>query len=188
MYIDPEAELLYNDCNMHNPGKAEFAAEFVRSFYNRVFRFMEVDMQSHAEPLPTSIMELDTSILTFSEAGVSVHINEPAVGVLPQKDQSTTAGISTTGYEYEDEMNPWPDGLPEEVKALPTERYGSPFRLCLKHRDQIDRVTTGDTSDDASWKTNFPIPGRTNHPLRFDRNRQHQRRHHAVAALKQQRP
>ena len=58
--------------------------------------------------------------------------------------------------------------------------------MFLKHRDKIDRVTTWGTSDDESWKNNFPVPGRTNYPLLFDRQKRRKTAYYAVAALKKQ--
>lgn len=38
-------------------------------------------------------------------------------------------------------MNPYPDGLPEEVSKTWTERMNDFFRLFLKHHNLITRVT-----------------------------------------------
>ena len=44
------------------------------------------------------------------------------------------------------------------------------FQLFLKHADKITRVTAWGVSDGESWKNNFPVKGRTEYPLLFDRN------------------
>ena len=36
-------------------------------------------------------------------------------------------------------------------------------------RDSVERVTFWGLHDGMSWKTNFPVRGRTNYPLLFDR-------------------
>ena len=46
------------------------------------------------------------------------------------------------------------------------------FKLYLKHRDKISRVTLWGVGDGDSWKNGWPIPGRTDYPLLFDRNYQ----------------
>jgi len=38
-----------------------------------------------------------------------------------------------------------------------------------KHRDIIDRVTFWGVTDETSWLNDFPVRGRTNWPLLFDR-------------------
>jgi endo-1,4-beta-xylanase len=48
-------------------------------------------------------------------------------------------------------------------------RYADLFRVYLKHRDVIDRVTFWGVADGDSWLNSWPIKGRTNYPLLFDR-------------------
>ena len=40
------------------------------------------------------------------------------------------------------------------------------------HADIVDRVTAWGVSDGDSWKNGFPIRGRKDYPLLFDRNYQ----------------
>jgi len=44
------------------------------------------------------------------------------------------------------------------------------FKMFLKHKDCMERVTMWGLNDGESWKNNWPIPGRTDFPLLFDRN------------------
>ena len=81
-------------------------------------------------------------------------------------------------------MNPYVEGLPPEIDKKLTKRYEDLFKLFLKHRDKIDRVTFWGTTDGESWKNNFPMHGRTNYPLLFDRKRKPKNAYFAVAALK----
>ena len=39
-----------------------------------------------------------------------------------------------------------------------------------RDQEKIKRVSTWGISDEHSWKNNWPIPGRTNYPLLFDRD------------------
>jgi endo-1,4-beta-xylanase len=48
-------------------------------------------------------------------------------------------------------------------------RYAALFGVYLKHRDAVTRVTFWGVTDGDSWKNNFPVRGRTNYPLLFDR-------------------
>jgi hypothetical protein len=43
------------------------------------------------------------------------------------------------------------------------------FRVYVKHRDAIERVTFWGVADGDSWLNNWPMKGRTNYPLLFDR-------------------
>lgn len=48
-------------------------------------------------------------------------------------------------------------------------RYRDIFKIFNKHKDKISRVTFWGLHDGISWKNNFPIYGRTDYPLIFDR-------------------
>jgi len=48
-------------------------------------------------------------------------------------------------------------------------RYRDIFAVFNKHKDKISRVTFWGLHDGISWKNNFPIFGRTDYPLIFDR-------------------
>ncbi len=43
------------------------------------------------------------------------------------------------------------------------------FKLFLKYSNDITRVTLWGVNDAQSWKNNWPIFGRTDYPLLFDR-------------------
>ena len=49
-------------------------------------------------------------------------------------------------------------------------RYAELFGIFLRHRGQVSRVTFWGVTDRDSWKNNWPVRGRTNYPLLFDRN------------------
>ena len=68
------------------------------------------------------------------------------------------------------ELNPYTDGLPEEMQKKHTERYVDFFKIFLKHKDKVSRVTFWGIHDNQSWKNNWPIRGRTNYCLLYDRN------------------
>src|SRR5690606_7851876 len=78
----------------------------------------------------------------------------------------------TVNSEYSEKVDPYKDGMSEEVDKEFTERYLSFFKLFLKHQDKIERVTLWGVNDGDSWKNNWPIRGRTDYPLLFDRDNQ----------------
>jgi endo-1,4-beta-xylanase len=47
--------------------------------------------------------------------------------------------------------------------------YANLFNLFLKYKDNISRVTFWGVNDGQSWLNGFPVRGRTNYPLLFDR-------------------
>ena len=67
-------------------------------------------------------------------------------------------------------MNPYPDNLPNEVALKLANRYYDIFQLFVKHSDKIERVTFWGLTDKYSWLNDWPIKGRINYPLLYDRN------------------
>ena len=79
------------------------------------------------------------------------------------------ANISDT-VSYKQSLNPYPDGLPDSVSVAWNNRMKEFFGLFLKHSNIITRVTAWGVTDGDSWKNNFPVPGRVDYPLLFDRD------------------
>jgi endo-1,4-beta-xylanase len=59
--------------------------------------------------------------------------------------------------------------LPEGKQKELAERYADLFRVFVRNSARIDRVTFWGVDDGVSWLNGFPVPGRTNYPLLFDR-------------------
>lgn len=81
-------------------------------------------------------------------------------------------------------MNLYPDGFPEEVNQDLADSYESLFKLFLKHNDKISRVTFWGVNDGHTWLNNWPVKGRTNYPLLFDREFEPKIAYEAVLNLK----
>jgi endo-1,4-beta-xylanase len=67
------------------------------------------------------------------------------------------------------ELDPYRAGLPDSVQRRLAERYAGMFAVYLAHRDVMDRVTFWGVTDADSWLNDWPVRGRTSHPLLFDR-------------------
>lgn len=168
---DPDAELIYNDYSMHQKGRRDAVVNMVNDLKAKGLRIDGVGMQAHYGMGHPGFDEFEESLLAFSGTGVDVHITELDVTVLPTPDRRVGAEVSAS-FEYQEKMNPYAKGLPEKESAALNDRYLDFFKLFLKHGDKIKRVTTWGISDIHSWKNNWPIRGRTNYPLLFDRNYQ----------------
>jgi endo-1,4-beta-xylanase len=180
---DPKAELLYNDYNMHYPAKRKFLVDVFKGYLERDVPIHGVGFQAHYGLDEPSLEEIEASLVAYIDLGLPVHITELDVDVLPKAFEYMGAEISTS-FEYSERLNPFPNGLPEEFEEKLAERYAALFRLFLKHRDSIKRVTLWGTSDDQSWKNNWPVKGRTNYPLLFDRNLKPKAAYQRVVQLK----
>ena len=94
--------------------------------------------------------------------GVKVMITELDVNLLPP------AAPGPRGQLVPPEINPYANGLPDDVQQALARYYADAFRVFLAHRDDITRVTFWGLSDGDSWLNR----GRVNHPLLWDRQRQ----------------
>lgn len=165
---DPDAELYYNDYSMANSGKREGVVKMVQKLQKEGVPVHGIGMQGHIGLNHPDTKEFEKSLEAYGALG-KVMITELDLSVLPSRWGDAGAEISQN-YEYEDKMNPFPNGLPEEVQQQFSERYLEFFELFLKHQDKISRVALWGVNDGNSWKNNWPVRGRTDYPLLFDRN------------------
>ncbi len=168
---DPDAELYYNDYGMANPGRRKGVIEIVKNLQAKGIKIDGIGMQGHLNLESLNLEEFEKSIVAFSELGVKVMITEFDLTILPFPTRETTADVGLRA-EYEARMNPYADGFTEEALAEWNNACTDIFRLFLKHQDKISRVTTWGVTDNHSWKNNWPIRGRTDYPLLFDREYQ----------------
>lgn len=164
---DPDAELYYNDYGMNVPGRRDAVVKLVNSLKAKGLRIDAVGMQGHMGMDYPTIEDFETSMLAFAGTGVKVMITEWDMSALPTVKRS--ANISDT-VSFRKAMNPYPDALPDSVSAVWNARMKAFFNLFLKHADIVERVTAWGVTDGDSWKNNFPVRGRKEYPLLFDRN------------------
>lgn len=176
---DPKAHLMYNDYNMHLPKKREFLVALFKDYLKRGVPIHGVGLQGHVGLDYPDLAEFEKTIAAMAGLGLKVHITELDVDVLPSPHQNTGADIGTH-FSYSEKLNPYVDGLPKAVEQALTDRYVTLFRLFMKYKNDIARVTLWGTSDRDSWKNNFPVRGRTNYPLLFDRDFKPKPAYHAL--------
>jgi endo-1,4-beta-xylanase len=167
--IDPDAELYYNDYNVFNSKKRAAILKLAKEMRAEGIRIDGIGMQGHYMLQSPSINEIEKGILDIHEAGFKVMITELDVDILKRPKEAIGADLANT-YEFQAEYNPYEKGLPLEIEKELGQRYADIFQLFYKHRDKISRVTFWGTHDKASWLNNWPVKGRTNYPLLFDRN------------------
>lgn len=166
---DPDAELYYNDYALENPVKRAGVLKLVQAIRARGLRIDGVGSQGHFGLDWPSMDELDASIADFARAGFKVMFTELDVTVLPRPTNYFGAEISTVFAEAP-ELDPYRAGLPAAKQAELARRYADIFAVFAKHRDSITRVTLWGVTDRMSWLNNWPIRGRTDYPLLFDRD------------------
>ncbi len=164
---DPDAELYLNDYGMNVPGRRDAYVKLINQLKERGLRIDAIGMQGHMGMDYPTVEEFETSLLAFAGTGVNVMITEWDMSALPTVNMG--ANVADV-EEYKASLNPYADGLPEDVAKVWNERMKSFMDLFLKHSDKITRVTAWGVSDEDSWKNGWPIPGRTDYCLLIDRN------------------
>lgn len=166
---DPEAELYYNDYNMISADKRDGAIRLVKELQAKGVKIDGIGIQAHWSLERPSINEIETAIEMYAALGIKVMFSELDISVLPSPWRMPTADISVR-FENNPTMNPYEDNLPDSVQNQLAKRYADIFKLFSEHADKISRVTLWGLHDGLSWKNNFPIRGRTDYTLLFDRN------------------
>ena len=166
---DPDAELYYNDYGMNVEGRRNTVVKMVKDMKEKGLRVDAIGMQGHMGMDYPDIKEFEESILAFASTGAKVMITEWDMSALPTAKQG--ANISDT-VAYRKILNPYPEALPDSVSEQWNARMEAFFNLFIKHSDVITRVTAWGVTDGDSWKNDFPVRGRRDYPLLFDRSYQ----------------
>lgn len=168
---DPDAKLYYNDYNLYKPEKAAGARDLIASLTDNGLAVHGAGLQGHyGLDNPADLKEFGASIRGFGEMGLEVYITELDLSVLPFPPQSEWGADISVDLELNDQYNPYADGLPPEVEEQQAQRYAKLFQIMLTNRQYVSRVTFWGVNDGHSWKNNWPMQGRTDYPLLFDRN------------------
>ncbi|WP_026951254.1 endo-1,4-beta-xylanase [Algoriphagus mannitolivorans] len=168
--VDPKAKLLYNDYNVWKPEKLEAILAMIRTLQSKGVKIHGVGMQGHYRLDTPSIDQIENAILKIHELGLEVHFTELDIDVLPRPTDQEGADLSLN-FAQSPEWNPFPQGLPKDMEEKLVRRYVELFQLFRNHADKIERVTFWGLSDQTSWLNNWPVRGRTNYPLLFDRSK-----------------
>ncbi len=182
---DPNADLYYNDYNMTNPDKRNGAIKMIKAIQDKGIKVDGIGMQGHWSLDSPSIEVIEESILAYAALGVKVAITELDINVLPNPWDLVGAEVSQN-FENSEKMNPYPKSLPDSIQTKFTKRYQDIFKLFLKHQDKISRVTFWGLSDNHTWLNDWPIKGRTNYPMIFDRQLNAKKAYDSILSLKKE--
>ncbi|WP_211316531.1 endo-1,4-beta-xylanase [Niabella yanshanensis] len=173
----PGTELYYNDFNAWRPAKRDGIIRMVKMLQQEGIRIDGVGMQSHWGLNYPRNQYIEAAIDSYAATGIKVMITELDIDVLPltQEGQIIGQGMADKQFqleEFEAFLDPYPKALPDSVQQLLTARYKEVFEIFHRKRDKISRVTLWGIHDAMSWKNDYPIPGRTNYPLLWNRDKQ----------------
>jgi endo-1,4-beta-xylanase len=166
---DPKAQLYYNDYSLENEAKRKGALKLVTDLKAKGVPIIGIGLQDHVHMDWPTVDQIDTTISEFGKLDMKVMITELDVDVLPQATPSQTADVSLN-IASDPKLNPYPKELPDAMQQQLANRYADLFAAYAKHCGVVTRVTFWGVTDKDSWKNDWPVKGRTNYPLLFDRN------------------
>jgi endo-1,4-beta-xylanase len=176
---DPQAELYYNDYNEWKPEKRAAIKKLVERLKSKKIRIDGIGLQGHWGLNYPSAREIDAMFADYGKTGLKLMITELDVTVLPDAMSARGADI-TRNAPLLKRLDPYAEQLPADVQKQLGDRYSEFFQIFIKHADKIDRVTFWGVHDGHSWRNGWPVRGRHDYPLLFDRQLRPKRAFEAV--------
>jgi len=154
---DPKAQLVINDYNLESDArKRQEMVSLVRGMKQRGVPVDVVGLQMHIDIKSPSVQQIRETIETFAALGVKVMVTE--------------LDISIYTSDTEAQKDPTAAILLEQAQ-----RYKDIFAMLREQAQKgnlTDMVIVWGPSDATSWKNNYPVAGRPDAPLLFDRRLQ----------------
>lgn len=163
----PHTELYYNDYNNEQPDKRNGCIQLIKKIQAAGVRIDGIGIQGHWHLGKLPLKDIEESIEAYAALGLKVMFTELDIEVL---NRNFSGADVSQRMQLSAENNPYVNGLPDSVQQKLANDYEALFKLFLKHKDKITRVTFWGVHDGQSWLNGWPVPGRTNYPLLFDRN------------------
>jgi len=165
---DPSAELHYNDFAVEGSAKRSGIVRLITSLRAEGVPITAIGMQEHQKLDWPTTGAIDSAIVDLAATGLKLMVTELDVDVLPsnhgQRREAVEQELMRTGAP-----DPYRAALPDSLQQALARRYGEIVRVYLAHRHAITRMTFWGVDDGDSWLNNFPVRGRVNYPLLFDR-------------------
>jgi endo-1,4-beta-xylanase len=156
---DPNALLFYNDYNEISSVKREKIYKLVKGLKEAGVPIDGIGMQGHWAVNEPSEEQLDSTIGRFAELGLKVQVTELDISVYPKEHDARERRAS----DYDTAFS-------AEKEAKQMEVYKMCFKLFRKYKKVLSGVTFWNISDRSSWLDNFPVRGRKDYPLLFDKS------------------
>ncbi len=173
---DPGSKLIYNDYGTDRAFKRANAIALAEKIRSKGYRIDGVGIQNHARLGFPQLQVLEEALIDYRKHDLEVSLTEVDLDVLGRESDSADTTIVEIG------ANPYVDGVPDEVLRRQADEYAQFFKVLKKHADAVDRVTFWNLHDGTSWLNKWPVKGRTNYPLLWDRQQRPKPAYDAVMA------
>ncbi|MGD0339138.1 MAG: endo-1,4-beta-xylanase [Bacteroidota bacterium] len=184
---DPDAQLYYNDYNLWKEHQCDGVVRLIQDLQSKGVRIDGIGIQGHWGLDYPSFEQIENFIRALSKLGVKLMITEMDLSVLPFAEDYLYKELLTLDSELQKKLNPYIHVLPYSVQKDLANRYAELFSFFRKHRDKFNRVTVWGVHDGQSWRNDWPVIGRTDYPLLFDRHLKKKPAFDAVAKIAQDR-
>ena len=158
---DPDAALYYNDYNEINPVKRAKIIEMIQKLRKSGIPINGVGLQGHWAINEPTAEELEKTLKDFSKLKIDIQITELDISVYAKEHNAREKKPDDTNTSFT-----------EEKENAQIEMYKRIFSLFEKYKKEISVITFWNISDRSSWLDNFPVRGRKDYPLLFDKNLQ----------------
>jgi len=148
----PDAKLYINDYGTDDPRKRDLLYDLVKAMLDKGVPIDGVGHQTHISihgPLVFNIIE---SMKKFSGLGLDNLVTELDMSLYNWNDRGDLG-----------------DDIPAYVLNRQADRYRELFDAFKANKDIIGGVVFWGIADDHTWLNNFPVQGRTDAPMLFDR-------------------
>ncbi len=155
---DPNAQLFYNDYNTERPQKRERVFKLLQQLVKASIPINGVGIQAHWSIYEPSATELKATIEKFASLGLKVQVTELDISIYPwEKNRRSKRPDESDAYT-------------PELEQRQLQQYKNVFAVFRAYKNVISGVTFWNISDRYTWLDQYPVPGRKNYPLLFDRD------------------
>ncbi|MHA4894673.1 endo-1,4-beta-xylanase [Pedobacter sp. PWIIR3] len=156
---DPKAVLFYNDYNTEYPEKRQRIFKLLKMLVDAGVPVHAIGLQGHWSLNNPSQEMLNQAIQQYASLGLKVQVTELDVSIYGDGNIQEQAGDAAKGFTP----------MLDQQQA---NQYGTLFKTFRQNKGILTGVTFWNLSDRSSWLDNFPVRGRKNYPLLFDKDLQ----------------
>lgn len=166
---DTSALLFYNDYNEIDSVKRSKIIQLINRLKQKGIPVHGIGLQAHWAINEPTAEQLEKTLADFAATGLALHITELDISVYPKEHQARNKKPADTDTIFT-------SGKEQKQLAL----YKMIFEKFRKYQAAIHSVTFWNISDRHSWLDNFPVTGRKDYPLLFDKNLKRKKAYYAV--------
>lgn len=169
---DPDAKLFYNDYNAVRPEKRERIYKLVKKLVDAGVPINGVGIQGHWSIFEPTEADLRSAIDKYASLGLDVQITELDISIYKWEKERRKA--------RPDEQ----DTFTPELEQKQVAQYDMIFNVLREYKNTLTGVTFWNISDQYSWLDTYPVEGRKNYPLLFDKNLKPKKAYYKVTDFK----